>query len=88
MVDKKEVVETQDIKVYPTDHTRAVPTREEKVDIVEPTCDSNGSYTAVVKCDICGKEIERRENVKIPRLPHTNEKDKNNEDNADRSYNL
>ncbi|MFQ6818493.1 MAG: hypothetical protein ACLRTI_05525 [Blautia sp.] len=82
MVDKKEVVETQDIKVYPTDHTRAVPTREEKVDIVEPTCNSNGSYTAVVKCDICGKEIERRENVKIPRLPHTNEKDKNNEDNA------
>ena len=82
MVDKKEVVETQDIKVYPTNHKRAVPTREEKVDIVEPTCDSNGSYTAVVKCDICGKEIERRENVKIPRLPHTNEKDKNNEDNA------
>ena len=82
MVDKKEVVETQDIKVYPTDHKRAVPTREEKVDIVEPTCDSNGSYTAVVKCDICGKEIERRENVKIPRLPHTNEIDKNNEDNA------
>ena len=74
MVDKKEVVETQDIKVYPTDHTRAVPTREEKVDIVEPTCNSNGSYTAVVKCDICGKEIERRENVMIPRLPHTNEK--------------
>ena len=82
MVDKKEVVETQDIKVYPTDHTRAVPTREEKVDIVEPTCNSNGSYTAVVKCDICGKEIERRENVKIPRLPHTNEIDKNNEDDA------
>ena len=82
MVDKKEVVETQDIKVYPTNHKRAVPTREEKVDIVEPTCDSNGSYTAVVKCDICGKEIERRENVMIPRLPHTNEKDKNNEDNA------
>ena len=82
MVDKKEVVETQDIKVYPTDHTRAVPTREEKVDIVEPTCDSNGSYTAVVKCDICGKEIERRENVKIPRLPHTNEIDKNKEDDA------
>ena len=74
MVDKKEVVETQDIKVYPTKHTRAVPTREEKVDIVEPTCNSNGSYTAVVKCDICGKEIERRENVMIPRLPHTNEK--------------
>ena len=82
MVDKKEVVETQDIKVYPTDHKRAVPTREEKVDIVEPTCDSNGSYTAVVKCDICGKEIERRENVMIPRLPHTNEKNKDEEQSA------
>ena len=82
MVDKKEVVETQDIKVYPTDHTRAVPTREEKVDIVEPTCEANGSYDAVVKCEYCGKEIERREDVQIPRLPHTNEIDKGNEDQA------
>ena len=67
---KTTVVETMTVRVIPTGHTRQPAVRE---NYVAPTCTSTGSYDAVVKCETCGKELERREGVIIPRIKHTNE---------------
>lgn len=40
---------------------------------VKPSCDHLGSYDAVIYCERCGAELERRKGVKIPRIKHTNE---------------
>lgn len=70
VVDKTTVVETMTVRVIPTGHTRQPAVRE---NYVAPTCTSTGSYDAVVKCETCGKELERRKGVIIPRIKHTNE---------------
>lgn len=70
VVDKTTVVEEMNVDVIASGHTRDIPTRD---NYVAPTCTSMGSYDAVVVCKTCGKELERRENVKIPRIKHTNE---------------
>lgn len=70
VVDKQTVVETQTVEVVATGHTRQPAVRE---NYVAPTCTSLGSYDAVIKCATCGKELERRADVKIPRIAHTNE---------------
>ena len=44
---------------------------ESKVDVVEATCTTAGSYTSVKKCSICGKETSRTPNVEIPVIEHT-----------------
>ena len=41
--------------------------------VVAPTCESEGSYDAVIYCKRCGEVLQKREGVKIPRIPHTNE---------------
>lgn len=70
VVDKETVVEEMVVEVIPTGHTRQPAERE---NYVAPTCTETGSYDAVIKCATCGKELERRENVIIPRIKHTNE---------------
>jgi len=41
--------------------------------VQRPTCTQEGLYDAVVYCKRCGEELKRREDIKVPRLPHTNE---------------
>lgn len=70
VVDKETVVEEMVVEVIPTGHTRQPAERE---NYVAPTCTETGSYDAVIRCATCGKELERRANVIIPRIKHTNE---------------
>ncbi len=70
VVDKKEVVKEMTVDVIASGHTRQPAERE---NYVAPTCTATGSYDAVIYCKTCGKELERREDVIIPRIKHTNE---------------
>lgn len=66
----KTVVDTETVKVIKKGHVRLAPVRE---NYVAPTCTSEGHYDAVAYCNRCKKVLDKRENVRIPRLPHTNE---------------
>ena len=70
VVDKKEVVKEMTVDVIASGHTRQPAERE---NYVAPTCTATGSYDAVRYCKTCGKELERRKDVIIPRIKHTNE---------------
>ena len=50
-----------------TGHTAGDPVRE---NVVEATCQSEGSYTEVVTCTVCGEELSRT-NVVVAKLDHT-----------------
>ena len=52
---------------YCTEHVEV----ESKVDIVDATCTTTGSYTSVMNCSICGKEMSRTPNQEIPLKNHT-----------------
>jgi hypothetical protein len=66
----KEVIKTLTVKTEKLGHDRLAPIDE---NMVEPTCESEGSYDAVIYCGRCGEELYRRTGVRIPRLKHTNE---------------
>ena len=50
-----------------TGHTAGDPVRE---NVVEATCQSEGGYTEVVTCTVCGQELSRT-NVVVAKLDHT-----------------
>lgn len=66
----KAVIKTIDVKTEKLGHLYQPAVGENQV---APTCEADGSYDAVIYCKRCGKELERREGVKVPRLAHTNE---------------
>ena len=72
IVDGKTVVEQQTVDVVASGHDPELPVRDEET-YVAPTCLTTGSYDAVTICKTCGKELERREDIVIPRIKHTNE---------------
>ena len=51
----------------PCTHTPNEPTRE---NVVDATCESEGSYTEIIVCSLCGEEISRTEKT-IEKLEHT-----------------
>lgn len=66
----KKLIKTETVKVVAKGHKRLAPTRE---NYEAPTCEKEGHYDAVVYCKNCNEVLEKRENVRIPRLAHTNE---------------
>ena len=50
-----------------TGHTAGEPVRE---NVTEATCQSEGGYTEIVRCTVCGEEISRT-NVVIAKTDHT-----------------
>ena len=68
----EKAVETKDYEVKAKGHLD-LPAISENVTL--PTCTAEGHYDAVVYCgrEECGAELSRRENVRIPRIKHTNE---------------
>ena len=66
-------VESVTLKTDKLGHAWGQPVGE---NVVAPTCTSEGTYDVVVKCtrEGCTAEKDRRVGIKIPRIPHTNEK--------------
>ena len=66
----KAEVKTITVKTEKLGHNPAQAVGE---NVVAPTCQEMGSYDAVIYCSRCGKELFRREGVRIPRVKHSNE---------------
>jgi hypothetical protein len=67
-----EYVKTEKANVAAKDHKW--PSKPSRENYVEPTCEENGSYDLVYKCERCDAEdTERTQHFGIERLPHTNE---------------
>ena len=79
----KAVIKTIDVKTEKLGHLYQPAVGENQV---APTCEADGSYDAVIYCKRCGKELERREGVKVPRLAHTNETRSEDEETGELVY--
>ncbi|MBQ1506140.1 MAG: hypothetical protein IIZ48_05160 [Erysipelotrichales bacterium] len=53
--------------IYAKGHTPSAASEENRI---EPTCTEDGSYDAVVICDVCGEELSR-EKITLAALGHT-----------------